>query len=185
MATTVNLKFCIADLTPIHLAHPTASRSLIVRSIIYAVASLDGPLVVSEVEPPRAALWTSVSMDVSTEMLGAICFKKNGAKNLSAIVYHAVRDPRVLERVDEFLGLSEHARKRRVDALVLESTGEHPGAVEEEAAAEAEAPAALLAYCVSEVSRTEKDLERAQKAHDAARAALLACRRAFGEAQGG
>jgi hypothetical protein len=181
VATSVNVKICVADLATFQLAHPLANRSSIVRALIYSVAALDGPLNVAGIETPRAALWTSVSMDAATEILLTVAFKKNAAKSLSAIIYHAVRDPRVLERANHFLELSEGARKRRVEALVLDSTGQTVSAVEEEENAEAEAPTVLLSYLMGEVTRTEKELERVQKAHDAAKTALLAYRRTLGD----
>jgi len=181
MATSVNVKVCIADLATFQLAHPLANRSSIVRALIFATASLDGPLAVANVEQPRAALWTSVSMDAATELLLTVAFKKNAAKSLSAIIYHAVRDPRVLEKANQFLDLSEGARKRKVEALVLDSTGQTVTAVEDDESADIEAPAVLLSYLTGEVTRTEKEYERALKAHDAAKAALLAYRRTLGD----
>lgn len=181
MATSVNVKICVADLATFQLAHPLANRSSIVRAIIYCVAALDTPLATAVIEPPRAALWTSVSMDAATEILLNVAFKKNAAKSLSAIIYHAVRDERVLETANQFLNLTEGARKRKVEALVLDSTGQTVSAVEEEETADAEAPTVLLSYLMGEVTRTEKELERVQKAHDAAKGALLAYRRTLGD----
>ncbi len=181
MATSVSVKICVADLATFQLAHPLANRSTIVRALLYSTAALDGPLAVATVEAPRAALWTSISMDAATELLLNEAFKKNAAKSLSAIIYHAVRDERVLERANAFLNLSEGARRRKVEALVLDTTGQTVSAVDDEEAADAEAPTVLLSYLTGEVTRTEKELERVQKAHDAAKTALLAYRRTLGD----
>ena len=181
VATSVSVKICVADLATFQLAHPLANRSTIVRALIFSTAALDGPLSVASVEAPRAALWTSISMDAATELLLNEAFKKNAAKSLSAIIYHAVRDERVLERANGFLNLSEGARRRKVEALVLDTTGQTVSAVEDEETADAEAPTVLLSYLTGEVTRTEKELERVQKAHDAAKTALLAYRRTLGD----
>lgn len=181
MATSINVKICIADLATFQLAHPLANRSSIVRALIFSVAALDGTLAVANIEAPRAALWTSVSMDAATEILLSVAFKKNAAKSLSAIIYHSVRDERVLERANNFLNLSEGARRRKVEALVLDSTGQTVSAVEEDETADTEAPTVLLSYLMGEVTRTEKELERVQKAHDAAKLALTAYRRTLGD----
>ena len=87
----------------------------------------------------------------------------------------------MLERANAFLNLSEGARRRKVEALVLDTTGQTVSAVEDEETADAEAPTVLLSYLTGEVTRTEKELERVQKAHDAAKTALLAYRRTLGD----
>ena len=181
MPTSLSVKLCVADLAPLQLSYPDVSRSGIIRAILYATAVLAEPLAAAPIEPPRASLWTSVSLDPTTELLLDAALKKNGAKNLSAVVYHAVRDPRALESAEQFLSLSEGARRRKIDALLLAVTGQRVGAFEEDAEADEAAPTVLLTYLLAEVSRTEKAMLTSQKEYESARGALLAYRRAMGD----
>lgn len=175
MSSTIPIKIAIGDLTPLEVSAPTASRSSIVRALLVATVAKGAPLDVPAFDPPRASAWTSVAVDTATEVLIAKAFQINDAKNISAIIYNAVRDTLVLDRARDFLSLSAAAKRKRVDDVLLAATG---STVSSEDRAEEEADQAqkshLVRFVVDELEQASKALEAATSRHTAAKMAFEA-----------
>ncbi len=184
MPSTIPLKVALGDLTPLEVSEPTASRSAIIRSLILATVAKGVPLTTPQFDPPKASSWTTVAVDTATELLITKAFQINNAKNLSALIYNAVRDPDVLASAKVFLSLSAAAKKKRVDEVLLASTGavlangEEPSPEEE---AEQAQRSHLLRFVVEELEQASKALEVATARHTSAKLAFEALQNLFGE----
>lgn len=183
MSSSIPLKVALGDLVQFEVANPTTSRSGIIRAIVVATVAKGGPLAVENFEPPRASTWTTVAVDTGTELLVAKAFQINNVKNLSALIFNAVRDPVIPPYVNEFLALSAAGKKRRVDDVLLASTGSRlpEGSTTQEEEVEQEQRSNLLRFVVEELERTGKMVEEANARHAAAKAAFDALQVLFGE----
>jgi len=183
VSSSIPIKVALGDLTPFEIANPTTSRSGIVRAIIVATVAKGAPLSVETFDPPRAATWTSVAVDMGTELLVAKAFQINNVKNLSALIFNAVRDPSISTYVNEFLALSAAGKKKRVDDVLLASTGARlpEGTTTQEEEAEQAQRSNLLRFVVEELERTGKAVEEANARHSAAKAAFDALQILLGE----
>ena len=90
--SSLPLKVALGDLTALEVAHPTATRSGIIRALVVGTVAKGTPLVVPPFTPPSASTWTTISVDSGTELLVTKAFQVNNVKNLSALVFNAVRD---------------------------------------------------------------------------------------------
>lgn len=182
MPSTIPLKVALGDLTPLEVSEPTASRSAIIRSLILASVAKGVPLVTPPFDPPKASSWTTVAVDTATELLITKAFQINNAKNLSALIYTAVRDPDALTYAKSFLSLSAASKKKRVDEVLLASTG---AVLASEDSPDEEAEQAqrshLLRFVVEELEQSSKALEAATARHTAAKLAFEALQNLFGE----
>jgi hypothetical protein len=174
-STTASLKLNLADLAPLMQRFPEENRSSIVRSVIFAVASLGEPLTTAPLELSPATVWTTISLDTVGELLLELAFRKGGSKNLSALIYHGLRMPSVLDKSRRFLTMTPDQRQVAARELLL-----HTGAFVPEAPPESvvtDDASAVLTFLLGEVSRTAKALDEATENHAKASAALEAFRR--------
>jgi len=123
MSSSIPLKVALGDLSPFEITNPTASRSAIIRALVVATVAKGTPLSVAAFDPPRASTWTTVAIDMGTELLITKAFQINNVKNLSALIFNAVRDPAIPSYTNEFLALSAAGKKKRVDDVLLAATG--------------------------------------------------------------
>ena len=182
MSSTIPIKIAIGDLTPLEVSAPTASRSSIIRALIVGTVAKGAPLAVPGFDPPRASSWTSVAVDTATEVLIAKAFQINSAKNISALVYNAVRDPEVTSVARDFLVLSPAAKRKRLDEVLVAATG---STVATESSPEEEAEQAqrshLVRFVVDELEQASKALEAATSRHTAAKMAFEALQSILGD----
>lgn len=183
MSSSIPLKVALGDLAPFEIANPTSSRSGIIRALVVATVAKGTPLSVATFDPPRASTWTTVAVDMGTELLVAKAFQINNVKNLSALVFNAVRDPAIPAYTNEFLALSAAAKKKRVDDVLLAATGTRlpEGVQTQEEEAEQVQKSNLLRFVVEELERTGKAFEEASARHAAAKAAFDALQMLLGE----
>ena len=87
--SSLPLKVALGDLTALEVAHPTATRSGIIRALVVGTVAKGTPLVVPPFTPPSASTWTTISVDSGTELLVTKAFQINNVKNLSALVFNA------------------------------------------------------------------------------------------------
>ena len=183
MSSNIPIKIALGDLTPFEVSSPTASRSGIIRALIVAAVAKNMLLDVSSFDPPKASSWTTIAVDTATEILISKAFQINNAKNLSALVFNAVRDAAVVAYAKEFLDLSPAAKRRRVNDVLLASTGsvlasDEPSADEE---AEQAQRSHLLRFVVDELEQATKALDAATARHTAAKMAFEALQNLLGE----
>lgn len=184
MSSSIPLKVALGDLTPLEVHAPTASRSGIVRALIVGVVAKNAPLAVSMFDPPKASSWTTVAVDTATEILINKAFQTNNAKNLSALVFNAVRDPDVVAYAKDFLNLSAAAKRKRVDEVLLVSTGSVVASGDESSPDEESEQAQrshLLRFVVEELEEASKVLDAATARHTSAKLAFDALQRILGE----
>lgn len=183
MSSNIPIKIGIGDLTELEIANPTASRSAIVRAILVAVVAKGVPLTAGGFTPPAAATWTTVAFDMGSELLVTRAFQINNVKNLSALLFNAVRDPFIFPYANEFLSLSAAARKRRVDDVLLTATGKRlpDGSALQDEHDEREQRTFLMRFLIDELQRTADALEEANARHAAANDAFLAFKALLGE----
>lgn len=182
MSSTIPIKVALGDLTPLEVSAPTASRSSIIRALIVGAVAKGAPLDVPGFDPPRASAWTSVAVDTATEVLIAKAFQTNSVKNISALIYNAVRDPAVTATARDFLALSPAAKRKRVDEVLVAATGSTVSSdtsVEEEA--EQVQKSHLVRFVVDELEQASKALEAATARHTAAKLAFEALQAVLGD----
>jgi hypothetical protein len=183
MSSSIPLKVALGDLSPFEITNPTASRSAIIRALVVATVAKGTPLSVAAFDPPRASTWTTVAIDMGTELLITKAFQINNVKNLSALIFNAVRDPAIPSYTNEFLALSAAGKKKRVDDVLLAATGARlpEGSQTQEEEAEQVQKSNLLRFVIEELERTGKAFEEASARHAAAKAAFDALQRLLGE----
>ena len=182
MSSTIPLKVALGDLTPLEVSAPTASRSGIIRALIVATVAKNAPLASPPFDPPKASSWTTIAVDTATEVLIGKAFQTNNVKNLSALVYNAVRDPEVLAYTRDFLNLSPAAKKKRMDEVLLASTGAVLASGDEVPPdEESDQRSHLLRFVVEELEEASKVLEAATARHTAAKMAFNALQTILGE----
>jgi hypothetical protein len=173
--SSLPLKVALGDLTPLEVAHPTATRSGIIRALVVGTVAKGTPLVVPPYTPPSASTWTTISVDSGTELLITKAFQINNVKNLSALVFNAVRDTEVRAWAEDFLNLTPAGKKKRVDEVLLAATGailatsDSPDDEEETSHR-----SHLLRFLVDELDAATKALEIANARHTAAKMAFVA-----------
>lgn len=183
MSSNIPIKIALGDLTPFEVSAPNASRSGIIRALIVATVAKNAPLDVPSFDPPRASSWTTIAVDTATEVLITKAFQINGAKNLSALIFNAVRDASVVLYAKEFLDLTPAAKRRRVDEVLLASTGSVPASDDPSPDEEAEQAqrSHLLRFVVDELEQATKALDAATARHTAAKMAFEALQNLLGE----
>lgn len=177
-STTVALKLNLADLSPLMQFCPTENRSSLVRSVIFAVASLGEPLATATLELSPATVWTTVSLDTVGELLLELAFRKGGSKNLSALVYHGLRMSAVVVEARRYLALTPEQRTAAARELLLRTGAFVPEARSEPVVSDD--GSTVLSFLLAEVARTSRAVDEASAAHAKASAALDAFRRSLG-----
>jgi len=172
---SIPLKIALGDLTPLEVSHPTATRSSIIRALVVGTVAKGSPLALPPFNPPSASTWTTISVDSGTELLITKAFQINNVKNLSALVFNAVRDSDVRAWSDDFLNLTPAAKRKRVDEVLLAATGAVVAASdnpdeEDESAHRSH----LLRFLVDELDAATKALEQATSRHTQAKMAFEA-----------
>jgi len=176
MSLTLPIKMPVADFAPFQNEHAGVSRSSLIRALIYACASAEGAITLTDFTPPRLSAWTTVAIDPSTEILLHHVYEKHNVTNVSALIYAAVRDPATVKEANAFLHRHPVEQKKLATRLARTLSGFPDDAEEDEETREGEENASvrLERYLAAEVARTEDAVKAAIKAHTAAKAALSA-----------
>lgn len=175
MSLTVPLKVPVADFAALQTAHPDVSRSGIVRGLLYACAEEDASITTTDFSPPKAAAWTTISMDPLTEVLLTHGLTRYNASSISALLYAAVRDPSIVASASAFLRLHPVEQKRRAKRMAHRISGieeKDTAPDEEEIRDAASAHKRMTTYLHGQIERTRASLEAAMKDHAAAKSAL-------------
>jgi hypothetical protein len=184
VSLTVPIKIPVADFAPIQGNHPEASRSSIIRAILYACAASSEGLVVAGFEPPKLAAWTTISIDPVTEVILQHSLARYNVSSISGLLYAAVRDPSIVEAANKFLRRHPVEQKRFAKALSFKVTGvETSDPDEDEVKDTVQAHKRLSAYLKAEVERTRAILDAAMRDHVAAKGALDAYILAFNSSE--